>query len=679
MKNLNTTSLMVITIVLSSVFAMPMVAVGQEKDIDNLIDMDQVDEGVFDGFRKGFARIFGTLGHMGDIIGTLFSLLFFEGLNFSSHEMLENVFVLSANVTETESGTINFGAMESKDYYYLPEDYYVPADMGYAYCEVEKQGIYQYTLEKGAAITLIIWDNDRSFINAITQLMSFFRRVIYTLIHGLPITRDFIREGVRLLTWFLIHINDIFTGDELFVLNPITWKTIDIDPSTYNIMKTWKYSGPDYKIGTGDDSLVPPGNMINWYNNASVRRDNYMEWLLTPTVPGDIAPTIWTQFTFDLIQLWVKNFEIHIDIAEFLNFAQGKTLDVSAAFGGCDIQTYLFTHHLAGAFLYNDSMPQDDKLSVNYTPLRYPNGTVIEIDSANVEVPKSSELTHRLILGRVDKFNFEKPKINANKSISWGLTLQDVNISAVPIGIALDSYLNAPQENLDYVYFGFTFEPQTDREIGAAKGVVKLDQYFTPWNNNSAPYSNADISGLDLAIIYVSTSLFFHLNIATKGEEPSDPTALLDPNQDYNNISNEVKIGNYLGGRTKLDFIDIAGEFYEFGNDALVEKANASTSIIPLALWIGEMNRHDTFVAQDGQPVETFATDISVQVEFNVMVYAICYPEFENGNGIWHDPTFSVYMIFQGEGFWALIVLIAGVGLVGVATILIKRRKDRRF
>ena len=30
-------------------------------------------------------------------------------------------------------------------------------------------------------------------------------------------------------------------------------------------------------------------------------------------------------------------------------------------------------------------------------------------------------------------------------------------------------------------------------------------------------------------------------------------------------------------------------------------------------------------------------------------------------------------------GFWALILLISGVGLVGVATILIKRRKDNRF
>jgi hypothetical protein len=61
------------------------------------------------------------------------------------------------------------------------------------------------------------------------------------------------------------------------------------------------------------------------------------------------------------------------------------------------------------------------------------------------------------------------------------------------------------------------------------------------------------------------------------------------------------------------------------------------------------------------------------------MVYAVCFPEFDDGTGIWHDPTFSVFMVFEAKGFWALILLIAGVGLVGVATILIKRRKDMRF
>jgi hypothetical protein len=92
-----------------------------------------------------------------------------------------------------------------------------------------------------------------------------------------------------------------------------------------------------------------------------------------------------------------------------------------------------------------------------------------------------------------------------------------------------------------------------------------------------------------------------------------------------------------------------------------------------------EHERHDTIVAAGGTEVETYSRDIQVQTELSVLVWAVCYPEFEDGTGIWHDPTFSVYMVFESEGFWAVIVLIAGVGLVGVATVLIKRRKDRRF
>ena len=130
----------------------------------------------------------------------------------------------------------------------------------------------------------------------------------------------------------------------------------------------------------------------------------------------------------------------------------------------------------------------------------------------------------------------------------------------------------------------------------------------------------------------------------------------------------------------ELDFVDIAGPEYLYGNDeSTVKSANATTNIIPLVVWEWEMNRHDTVYTDQGS-AETFASNISVSVEFDVLIYAVCYPEFNGtGVGIWHDPTFSVYLIFESKEFWALVVLIAGVGLVGVATILIKRRKDMRI
>ena len=286
------------------------------------------------------------------------------------------------------------------------------------------------------------------------------------------------------------------------------------------------------------------------------------------------------------------------------------------------------------------------------------------------------------MLGTVGDFTFERPhKTGANK-ISWGLTLNNPTIIPVPVGVDLNSYLGATEENLKYIHFGFSFEP---REVAAGilYAPIKLDQFFSPWNSDMSPSSNNNIDGLDMSIIYLSTMLHFHLNVATIGENPEDPTTLLDPADDYNNQTHSLMVGNYLGRsfKDKLAFVDIAGPDYEYGveDEASRNTAPASSAVIPLALYEGEVERHDTFVSSDTSEVLTFATDIRLNVSLNVMAYAVCYPAFNDGSGIWHDPTFSVYMVFEAPGFWALILLIAGVGLVGIATILIKRRKDARF
>ncbi|MCK4778617.1 MAG: hypothetical protein KAT57_00455, partial [Candidatus Lokiarchaeota archaeon] len=246
MKNLNTKAIMVITIVLTSVFTMPMMVMGEEKDYDDTINLDQVDVGIFDGFRGGFGGIFSNnLGYAGKILGSVFETLLLQGLDLGSHETLDNVYVLSANTTRTISGNKTFDDENNKEYYFLPNDYEIPADVGFAYCEITKSGSYAYELEVGAAVTLVIWDNDKSFITAINKLLGFFKKIIVIQKLGGQISQNIIREGIEVLTWFLIHINDIFTGDELFVLNPITWQNLKISPDDYNITKEWKFSGSD--------------------------------------------------------------------------------------------------------------------------------------------------------------------------------------------------------------------------------------------------------------------------------------------------------------------------------------------------------------------------------------------------------------------------------------------------
>ncbi len=683
MKIINAKSLMVLSLFLTSMIAMPVMV---SADDDNKFDFDQWggSEGLITGFQGGFGSIFGGLGYAGNLLGHVFQMLFVQAYeSFDSKEMLPGVYVLSAfNETKTPVKVNDYGPVGVSEYHLLPEDYAagLPPDTT-AYCEVVKSGSYEYNMTVGAGVTLIIWDSDNSFIKAVKKLISFFKEI--EAIEGEEIPEDLIREGVELIVWFLIHINDIITGDELFILNPITWQKLEITPTTFQITKTWYLSATENIIDPSGDDVLNATTYPIIYNqlntNASNRKDIYMQWLLRDTEIIPNEKLYWTAFTFDLIELWMKNFEIHIDIAELIDIGSGEGGDPAKAFQGCDIEFYLFTHHLAGAFLYND-LNLDRELSVNYTD------TTVTIDGEDKDIsyPVSSELTHRLILRYVDNYNFIPPTKNDDNTISWGLQLQDVNISAVPVGIDLDSYLAAPQENLDYVHFGFTFDPEKNVEGADAVGKIKLDQYFAPWNNNTDPYANADIKDLDMAIIYVSTILHFHLNVATSGDV-KPPDANLDdfydddPNDDdYVKETHELKVGNYLGGTEPLDFVDIAGPYYDYGPDDSRSRDNASTAIIPLAVWTGEMERHDTFVPPSETDVKPFATDIRININFTVVAYAVCYPEFEDGTGIWHDPTFSVFMTFQAPEFWALIVLIAGIGLVGVATILIKRRKDMR-
>jgi hypothetical protein len=721
MKKVSAKALMVMTLVVASFTAAPIMATGYDYDNDYTYDQigDVDPSSLIGGFGSILGGIFRGLGPGGNVLATVFEMLFMQTLtNFSGKEILPGVYALSASYEKTVNGTQDYSSPK-RDVYMLPYDYYEgvydPNTYGYAYCEVITSGSYQFNFTLGAGVTLVIWDHDGSFVNAVKKIINFFNKIAPYInvplssspstsspseIGGIP--EELIQEGVELITWFLIHINDIFTGEELFVLNPITWQKLEIKTSAgFSISKNWKVTN-DWQIANGNDldvnSLVSGVHGVDgaallayWNFTASRKSDSYMEWLLTEL---DVAANVrkeFTSFTFDLFQLWVKNFEIHIDVGEILNLVNygmgGDSVNPAAIFQGLDIEFFLFTHHLTGAFLYNDTANgpiPDDKLSVNYTQVTDNLGVPVHDNNGDpVEIPRSSELTHRLILGSVNDFNFAKPAKNGN-SISWGLTLDQATITPVPVGVELDSYLGATEESLAYIHFGFTFEPKEENlattdggTVPVLHGAVKLDQFFAPWNGPTAPGANNPIAGLDLAIIYVSTVLHFHLKIDTIGDDPVDP---LNPADDYDESTHSLKIGNYLPQniRDKLPFVDIAGPDYLYGPEGTGTSAPASTSILPVALFEAETQAHETFEGTPGE-VEAFAADIGLNITFSVMVYAVCFPMFEDGSGIWHDPTFSVFMVFEATGFWALILLIAGVGLIGIATILIKRRKDMRF
>ncbi len=702
-------ALMIATLFIGSMLAMPMMAFAQDDSSSKDTAKDQ--NGAFNSFYGGFGGIFSdNMGYAGGLIGTVFQMLLLQSLDLEGDAKKgDGLYVLSAKQEETFSGNKTFSGKEEDETYMLPKEYtgskLNPQGDGYDYCLVHKEGGIDYNLTIGVQITLLIWDHDLSFITAAEKVLDWAQRFNEDTNGGKDDpSEEIVTEGVSVLMWLLIHINEIFTGDELFVLNPIMyqqlelrpWKIADGDGVNFEITKTWKNTGSDWEMEPTDD-IVDVGDVQGWNYTAILRKDSHMQWLCANISASELMETLWTQFSFDIIQLWIKNFHIEIDVAELTKAASGEKVNPADAFSGCDIEFFLFTHHLAGAFLYNDTNV-DDVVTVTYGPVvnetapidpeTGKRGYMKNTDGTDMMLPNGSELTHQLILGDVNDFDFKEPEVDDEGNVEWGIGLKEGSIAPVPIGVDLNTYLEAKQDSLDFIEFGVKFIPTMEKPDKngniAATGQIKLTHNFAPWNAGSGPSLGNKIAGLDLTIIYISTILHFHLQIENKKSDSKTEDDLVKQ-KDYSNSSESIKIGNYLDpdSEDKLDFVDIAGEDYKQGNDeSTAATFGATSNTIPLGFWSGEGKKQQKVTGDNETESDDYSTNIQVSADFNVMLYAVCYPQWNGtGQGIWHDPTFSVYMVFTPEasGFWALILLVAGLGLVGVATILIKRKKDKRI
>ncbi|MFX0010251.1 MAG: hypothetical protein ACFE9R_08055, partial [Candidatus Hermodarchaeota archaeon] len=150
MKKVSTKALMVMTLVVASFASAPIMATGYDYDNDYTYDqLGGVDaSSLIGGFGSIFGGIFRGLGPGGNVLATVFEMLFMQTLtNFSGHEILPGVYALSATQEKTVNGTRDFSTPK-RDVYMLPYDYYEgvydPNTYGYAYCEVITSGSYQF-------------------------------------------------------------------------------------------------------------------------------------------------------------------------------------------------------------------------------------------------------------------------------------------------------------------------------------------------------------------------------------------------------------------------------------------------------------------------------------------------------------------------------------------------------
>ncbi len=727
-------TVLIIAFLISSSISLPLMVSGQEYGVSSAPGtpdggMMGDPSALWGGMGRAMG-MFGQFGPAGAVLGKVIMTLFMQGLDISSKEMLPGVFVLNASMEDT-----HYWNDSSNHYrkYWVPWGYLsnrTEEEIGWGnpYCLVGREGTVHYNFTSGAAVTFIIWDSDGSLIKALQKVIDVGKELFRMAKHfeeNPPTEAEATKAATKMVgkianvvSYLLIHINDIINGDELIMLNPITYQTLLITTGDdFKITKEWYYA---------DGSEIPEGLIADWgwKTMAEDHNDEYMLWLLSKQYIPSKRVKKWTHFTFDLIQLWIKNFHVEIDanaIMQLLSqviptgngggggligLSDGNSnsgdpfegINPAAIFDGCDIEFYLFTHHLSGAFLYNDEN-DDGKISVEYVDvLNKTTGEPIEIDGTTVQVPNSTEVTHRIHLGEVDDFEVKEPTTNYNngvpESISWGMQMNDVNISTVPLCVKMEDYVgDVPEENLDFIFFGFTFIPNiTDsveikedgvtKTIQLASGKVKLDQYFAPWNDGAGP--NADISGLDMAFIYLSTALHIHFNLSL--DEVSQEKILAYDEQrdhpmltedDYHEEEHALYIGNYMPEAPVVPFVDIAGPYYDQVSPTNTTQYPASTSIIPLGLFEAGVSDFSTHMDEE-TPSASFTSEAFIQTEFNVMLYSVNYPTFDgSGDGILHDPVFSVFMTWEAQSIISIVLLLGGITLIGVATILITRRKNK--
>ncbi len=730
-------TVLIIAFLISSSISLPLMVSGQEYGVQSASVM-QVDDlmsdpsGLWSGMGSAMG-MFGQFGPAGDVLGQVLMMLFMQGLDISSRELLPGVFVLNASMENTRTLPD-----PEKHYrkYWIPWEYVVKSNLtgpeygwGNPYCVISKEGNVTYTFTSGAAVTFAIWDSDGSLIAVLQRIINVGKELFKMAkeFEDNPPTQEEATKAMTIMvgkiasviSYLLIHINDIINGDELIMLNPITYQSLLIETSAnFNITKKWYYAN-------GTQFFEERIEEWGWETMAKENHDEYMLWLLSNQSLGGIHTKKWTHFTFDLIQMWIKNFHIEIDANEIIKLlgavlptgGGGGTFGLSVdngigisqdpfssinpakIFEGCDIEFYLFTHHLAGAFLFDDAN-DDGEITVEYVNVTDEDGNPIMRNNTYVQVPKSTEVTHRIQLGAVNDFDVKDPTINKNEdgvdeSISWGMQMNDVKLSTVPLGVEMEDYVeDVEEENLDFIFFGFTFIPnitdtveitegETTKTIQLASGKVKLDQYFAPWNDGAGPI--ADITDLDMAIVYLSTALHIHFNLSLNEitqekmlnyDDKRDRPMLTE--NDYHEEEHALYIGNYMPGAEKVPFVDIAGPYYVQGADEETgTQYPASTSIIPLGLFEAGVSDFSTHINED-DPTASFTSEGFFQTDFNVMLYSVNYPTFAgSGDGLFHDPVFSVFMTWEAQSIISIILLLGGITLIGVATILIARRKNK--
>ena len=696
-----------------SLFFAPAIAVRSQ---ETGMDPSEVDP---DTMAMAVGQIFGMMrgfGASGDVLGRVFELMFTNFRNFSATESAaKGVYLMNASlITQTENEQYNFTGNDTS-YYYPWGQYNLKLSENetykneYPYMKVAKSGSVNVSKVEGAAVTFFIWDNDGTLIRALDRIIQTFAEL--SAIENDPnITDEEAQKKaasavISALTYFVIHINDIINGDEVIVLSINGFTEYKVDFIDYSETVSWHHTVNGMQNDSTNLDWTYPTWRTTYQTKANLYKDSYMLWMLEQySKPNGTYSDSYTEFSFDIIQLWMKNFEIHIDVEALLSLltaaqnyvdtGEEPTQDplngtaIEDIFQGLDIEFYLMTHHFAGFLLYDDQKFANDSVlnatANNGVPdiVRQSVGTY---ENASVDVIVGSEATDYLVFTG-SNFHFIDPVVTT-ESITWGIETSDLEFRVIPIGLNPSevnkttapvikmstfklgfSFVVTPQQTVNVEEFSLQNSTAAQARMGEAK--VKLVTEFGAWNDTSSIAPN-----LDLATVMISTILHVHLKIENKDlVVPEEGAGTLMDENNYDDESHMIRVGDYRGS-LPLAAIDIAGPEYEQYNDTTTKTTHpAKTTLIPQVY--AELNAQSSATYEDSQGGINVMQG-ALTVEFSALIYAVSYSTFDStGQRIVHDPTFSLFITFDNPAFWALIFVIASVVLAGVGAFLIKKKKE---
>ena len=106
----------------------------------------------------------------------------------------------------------------------------------------------------------------------------------------------------------------------MITANIITWESTSVSYSDgFSVNKTFKWDDNDGDFE--DDVEIDSSDVfvaISALNGLGYEA-NRLRWLLEGVPDLDGIQKEWGKFTFNLIEVWLKNFEIHINAAEIIN------------------------------------------------------------------------------------------------------------------------------------------------------------------------------------------------------------------------------------------------------------------------------------------------------------------------------------------------------------------------